>query len=208
MQGIGDRLGILEKVSEPNAEPSEAIQTKVLTLRELASEINSADVRALADLSPEPELSFAQIFLTAGISSPPEAWNVDKLKQVVLGEPLKNKSREEIQRAVLDMLHSEGIPVEDVVKDAIARDQALDEFESFAREKKQKQTEMRQKKILEIESRIKDLQDELMGLREKSQAEEKQWIEWKRRKRAHEQEMALIIGYLVDHPVITTEIGE
>ena len=77
----------------------------------------------------------------------------------------KNKSREEVQKAVLDLLKSEGVPSEIIVKDAIARDQALDSFEAVVREKMQSANGGMQKEdCWRSKSRIKDLQEESAGL--------------------------------------------
>jgi len=205
LEGIGDRLGILEAVCRSDTTEPARIQTRIVTLRELASEINAGEVRDLADSPAELAIPFETIFETAGISSNPADWTIDKLKQVVTSEPLKSKPREEIQRAVLDLLNAEGIPVERIVKDAMARDQALDSFENCVRQKMQDRRGTRNKKLLEIESQIKDLQEECAGLREKLETDEERWREWRKQKRTRERELASIASYIVDHPVITTD---
>ena len=204
LEGIGDRLGILEAVSCPASRPA-AIQKRTLTLEELTSEIRSGEVRALAGLPAELTIPFEDIFKSAGISPGPQGWTVDKLMQFVASEPFKNKSREEIQRSVLDRLHSEGVPVEDVIKDAIARDQALDAFEAVVRAKLHGQAEERNRRIQEIHLLIADLQEESAELSKRLKVEEEKWREWKRLKRARERELASVVGYIVDHSVITTD---
>lgn len=205
LEGIGDRLGILETAAGPDASLAVTIQTRIVTLRELSSEINSGEVRALADLPAELAMDFEKIFETAGIALPPKGWTVDKLRQLVGSERYKGMSKEEVQKSILDLLSSESVPAEEVVRDAMARDKALDSFEAFVGEKIHDHVEARNKKILEIEQQIKDLQEEIAGLKEKAKAEEEKWREWRKEKRAREREMALAISYVVDHPVITTD---
>ena len=36
-------------------------------------------------------------------------------------------------------------------------------------------------------------------------ADEEKWREWKKHKRARERELASMVGYIVDHPVITSD---
>jgi hypothetical protein len=205
LQGIGDRLGILETVATPGATPAARIQTRSVSLRELESEIKSGEVRALADSPAELSVPFEKVYETAGISSNPQDWTIERLKQFISSESLNNKSRAEVQQVVLSLLHSEGVPVEKIVKDAMARDQAMDSFEVFVREKMQARMETCKKMRIEIESRIQDLQEENKALDQSIKNDEEKWRQWRMHKRKREQELAMLVGYIVDHSVITLD---
>lgn len=205
LQGIGDRLGILETTSNPESAPVSRIQTRSVSLRELASEIRSIEVRDLADGPAELMIPFEKIFEAAGISSKPENWTIDRLKGVVENESCKQKPREEVQRRVLELLASEGVSTEMLIKDAMARDQALDSFQSRADEKMHERRQSCKNRLLEIEQQIKDLEAERGTLEESLKAEEDKWREWKKKKRANERELASLASYIVDHPVITMD---
>ena len=205
LQGIGDRLGILETTSNPESAPVSRIQTRSVSLRELASEIRSIEVRDLADGPAELMIPFEKIFEAAGISSKPENWTIDRLKGVVENESCKQKPREEVQRRVLELLASEGVSTEMLIKDAIARDQALDSFQSRADEKMHERRQSCKNRLLEIEQQIKDLEAERGTLEESLKAEEDKWREWKKKKRANERELASLASYIVDRPVITMD---
>jgi hypothetical protein len=205
LQGIGDRLGILETTSNPESAPVSRIQTRSVSLRELASEIRSIEVRDLADGPAELMIPFEKIFEAAGISSKPENWTIDRLKGVVENESFKQKPREEVQRRVLELLASEGVSTEMLIKDAIARDQALDSFQSRADEKMHERRQSCKNRLLEIEQQIKDLEAERGTLEESLKAEEDKWREWKKKKRANERELASLASYIVDRPVITMD---
>jgi chromosome segregation ATPase len=205
LQGIGDRLGILETTSNPESALVSRIQTRSVSLRELASEIRSIEVRDLADGPAELMIPFEKIFEAAGISSKPENWTIDRLKGVVENESCKQKPREEVQRRVLELLASEGVSTETLIKDAIARDQALDSFQSRADEKMHERRQSCKNRLLEIEQQIKDLEAERGTLEESLKAEEDKWREWKKKKRANERELASLTSYIVDHPVITMD---
>jgi hypothetical protein len=205
LQGIGDRLGILETIEVQDKTQVTIIRTRSITLRELASEIKSREIRTLADSPAELSVPFEKICETAGISSNPQDWTIDRLKQVLSTESLKNKPREEVQKAILELLKSEGIPVETIVKDAMARDQAMDSYENFVREKMQARSESRRKKLVEMEARIRDLQAESKSLEIALRADEEKWREWKGHKRERERELAALVGYVVDHAVITMD---
>jgi hypothetical protein len=205
LQGIGDRLGILETISVSSPTEAVRIQTRIVTLQELAGEIRSGEVCALADSPAELGISFDEIFKTAGIASNPENWTIDRLKRLIAGAPFKNLAHEEIQKKVLDLLSSEGVSAEVIVKDAMARDQALDSFEACVSEKMRERREAYKKRSLEIELQINDLQAERARLGEQMERDEAAWREWKKLKRAHERELASLASYIIDHPVITTD---
>jgi hypothetical protein len=205
LQGIGDRLGILETVSNPAATTPRRIQTRTVTIRELACEIKSAEVRDLAASPEEVAIPFEKIYEAAGITANDGDWTIGRLERLTAGELSKNKSREEIQEAVLEVLRSEGVPVETIVKDAIARDQALDSFETCAGDKMKNQINACKERLLEIEAQIRNLQQESVELGEKIKANEEHWRDWKKRKRACEREMAKAIGYIIDQPIVTTD---
>ncbi len=207
LQGIGDRLGILETVPNPSATPPVEIQTRTVTLQELTVEIKSNEIRDLADSPSELTVPFDKIYESAGIPSDPKGWTIDRLKQLVAAEPFNNKPPEEARKSVLDRLNAEGVSVESILKDAIARDRALDAFEAIVRERMKKQREACKRKLLEIESRIGSLMDEKNRLNEKLKADDEKWSEWKKRKRDRERELALAASYIVDHTVVT-EIDE
>ena len=203
LQGVGDKLGILE--TAPGSTVPQRIQTRIVTLQELTIEIKSAEVQALAVSPVELAIPFEKIFETAGISSNPEEWTIDRLKQVVSSESFKDKPLEEVRKSVLGMLKAEGVPAEKIVKDAMARDHALDSFEAGMGEKMLDRANACKQRLLEIETQIKDLREESARLEEKLKTDEEQWREWRKNKRARERELASIASYIVDHPVITTD---
>jgi hypothetical protein len=205
LQGIGDRLGILEAVSSADAGQEIIIRTRIVTIQELTSEIKCEEVHALADSPAELSIPFEKIYETAGISSNPKDWTIERLRQWIASEPFKNSAREEIQKAILNHLSSDGVPIETIVKDAIARDQALDSFEARIKEKMKHRRELCGRKMSEIEAQIKALQEQSLRLADTLEDDEKKWLEWRKQKRARERELASVASYIVDHPIITTD---
>jgi hypothetical protein len=205
LQNLGDRLGLLETAVRPAGQPAVKIQTRTVTLAELTTEIRVEEVRALADLPAELSVPFEKIYETAGIQPPPSGWTLDRLKQYLLTDAFKNKDRAIIQTAILNILKSEQASVEDVVKDAMARDKALDSFESFVQKKMDARSATRERKRAEIESQISALQAELEKVTEEAKADQQRWHEWRGKKRAQERDMANAVSYLVDRKIITTD---
>jgi hypothetical protein len=205
LQGIGDRIGILETVRAPGTERGERIKTRIVTLEELACEIRSVEVRALADEPGEVSSPPERIFETAGIPPNPKGWSVDKLQEFIQMESEKGKPKEEIRRSVLAAMNSDGVTAGDIVKDAVARDRALDAFEESAQARMLERVAAGKRRVLDLEAQVEKAHQEIAGLKEKLQAQEQQWSEWRRQKRAYEKEMATAVSYIVDHPVITTD---
>ena len=94
--------------------------------------------------------------------------------------------------------------VEDLVRDVIARDQALDAYERYVRSK----MEARERRIAELENQAAALRDQCERLRLETRADETLWGDWRARKRSAERELADAIAYLVDRPIVTMEEDE
>lgn len=205
LKGIGDKIGILETVSASGRAPAARIRTRTVTLRELTVEIKSVEVKALAEAPAELAIPLDKIFETAGIEAGPGSWTVDKLKQFLQSENLRKKPKDEMQKSVLEKLGAEGVKTEEMVKDAVARDKALDAYETVATKKMKDRQAICQKMIVEIEAEIGKLQQECDGLKEKLKADEQKWSEWRQQKKAWEKDIASVVACLIDRPVITTD---
>jgi len=204
LRAVGDRLGIVEMRPATSAAPSAKIQTRTISLKDLLTEIRQEEVRVLAELPAELSIPFEQICAAAGVKAAAHGWTVERLKHVLQTETRQPKDRVEAQKAILNLLANDNVSVEEVVKDAVARDQALDAFEVFAREKMERRIAARLRKRSELESRIRTLQEELDRLQGEAAQDEEHWRQWQHNKKAMEQELAWAVGYLIDGPVITT----
>ncbi len=205
MQALGDRLGILEKALPATVQSPVKLRTRTITLTELMTEIRSEEVRTLADLPAELSVPFHEVFQAAGIAAAARGWTVEKLSEVLRDDALQKLERAEIQKRILDALAADEVEVQDVIRDAVARDRALDAFEEFARRKLKERELVRERKAAEIEAGIAALQTERDALRQKAEADREQWREWRRRKRQVEQELARSVGFLIEDRVITTD---
>ncbi|MBZ5496676.1 MAG: DUF4164 domain-containing protein [Acidobacteriia bacterium] len=205
LQTMGGRLGILEAPSTTKTGAPEKVVTRTVTLAELKSEIRSEEVRTLAELPAELTVPYERIFEAAGVTAPAHGWNVARLKSLLNTEPYRSQDRAAAQRALLSLLSSEHIQAEDLVKEAMAQDQALDAFEVFVRRKVEDHMALAEHQTAELDARIQALQSERARLAERLQLDQEKLREWRRRKRAYEHDLAATIGYLTDRPVITTD---
>lgn len=205
LESLGDRLGILAKAEGNAAQPSSKIVTRSITLKELTSEIRSEAVRALADEPAELSVSFEKIMETAGIEPGPHGWTVERLGRLLLTDEFKALSREDAQKRIIAVLSAQGVDAEVLVKDAVARDRAMDAFEKTARAKMEERLAARERQNAEVAAKIKDLEKESARLKEQIAADQARWREWRSRKRGREKDLAWTVGFLIDRQVITTD---
>ena len=192
LRRFGDRIGIIEMESASSQPGAPAkIHTRSVTLGELATTIQTTPVRELADLPAELSVSLEDIFKAAGIQPTSTGWTIERLHQFLHSDPIRAMDRSAAQAEALRMLAAEKVDVEDLVKDAVSRDQALDAYEdSISRTRVQ---------------RIRSLEDQRKRIEQQIAAEESRWREWRKQKSQRERELAYAVGYLIDRPVITTD---
>jgi len=199
----GGKLGILEMGRAQTPQTPAKIETRTVTLAQLSTEIRSDDVRALADQPAELTVPFEKIFETAGIVGGKKGWTVHKLLNLLRSDPLKSEARDNAQKRILEILRSDEVSAEEIVRDAMARDKALDSFEVFARQKMEEHRLAREQKIANLRAKIEELNEELSETESRKKSDDGRWAEWRKRKKAEEQEMAWAIGFVIDHPVIS-----
>ena len=192
LRKFGDRVGIIElKPISPHLDAPVKVQTRAVTLAELATKIHITKVGELADLPAELSVSFEDIFKAAGIHSTSTGWTVERLHEFLNSDAIRAMDRSAAQQEALRMLAAEKVDAADLVKDAVSRDQALDAYQDFISRKR--------------EPRIRALEDQRRRLEQAIAAEEESWREWRQRKRQREREMAQAVGYLIDGPVISID---
>ena len=209
LQSVGDRLGIIEReVTPPASGPRRKIRTRVVTLADLKTEVKTEELRALAETPAELSVPFEKIFETAGLPSLPSGWSIERLSKLLGTAPFRDQPRETVQKMILDILASDRVAVEDLVKDAVSRDQALDAFEKSVERKMADRLAASEHELAETKARIDDLRRESVRLERLITAETDQWREWRRKKRGQERDLARAVGYLIDRDVITTDADE
>ncbi len=205
LQTMGGRLGILEAAAKGKAEEPVKVVTRSVSLEELKTNIKAESMQDLANLPSELTLPFEQIFEAAGIAAPAHGWNLSRLRALLLAASRKNLDRVAVQQMLLDALRTDAAPAEDLVREAVAQDQALDAFETLLDKKMGTETALLESRIDTLEIRMRELQSEREQLMEQMRFKREKLNEWRRRKRAYERDLASTIGYLTDHPRITTQ---
>jgi hypothetical protein len=205
LRKLGDRLGIIEL--SPASAPSTPvkIQTRTVTLAELVTRIQIHEVRELAELPAELSVPFDDVYSAAGITTPPSGWTVNRLEEFLKSDAVRGLERSDAQRETLRALAAAGVKSADVIKDAVARDQAMDAFEDGVARKRELWRASKKQLLEGLEAQIQSLQEEQRRVAQEVASEEKKWTEWRRRKIQREKDMALAVSYLIDKPVISID---
>jgi hypothetical protein len=155
-------------------------------------------VHELAERPADLSVPFEDIFKAAGHDAAKAKWTVEHLQEFLNSDRIRKMSRDDAQRATLQMLTEENVDAADIVKDAIFRDQALDAFEASASRKRQRWRADQQQLLSDLSARMKQVEKEIA-------AEEERWNDWRRQKRQRERDLAHAVGFLIDRPVISID---
>jgi hypothetical protein len=208
LRDLGDRLGIVELApARPGGAPAR-IETRAVTLAELMAEIRSGEIRALADSPADPAAPLDRVFESAGVAPPAHGWTALRLARLAESEELRGLDRGALREKLLERMRADGADARDVVRDAVARDRALDEFERSAGESAHRRWQAAERRLAELDERIRDLEAQRARLAEQVTAEKARWSEWLRQKRHYEKELAAGVGYLISERVVTVDGGE
>jgi DNA-binding transcriptional MerR regulator len=183
-----------------------------------APQLNAA--QAVADIArsagPPPTFnapvndpgSFTEIYQAAEIQSPPHGFTIEKVAQMLGSEHIRSLPRDVKRSSVLVALDAVGVPIQDVIQDAVKRDQALDTFE---RVQEQALTQLQaqidkenQQHQAEIDRVMADYRSRIQANNDKLAKEKERFYDWRLKKQEEEQKIADAVSYFVAENPITT----
>jgi hypothetical protein len=197
LQALGCQLKLVQMVPQTSTAP-EKIETRSVTLQELTTELKTENVRILAESPVELTIQFEKIFETAGIVPSSIGWTIERFCNLLRTAPFSELAPKNLQRAVLETFASENVSAEDIIKDALAKDQALDAFEKFIDKKIKERSSARQMRLMEIEKQIGLLQQERDQLQRDNREEPLGMSQWQRRKQTYEKEIFETVDFLMN----------
>lgn len=235
---MGEKLGLYRTVQLPEEQqpidqrPTEVVK-RTVTLQELRAQMpdppagafegtgpgipggqNGVAVKPKTDKPPTPKplnYDLGKVYDAAKVVAPPSGWSIEKVIKLLKTDQFKSMPADQAKQSLLGMLAAESVSAADVVKDAIARDKALDAFELHLRRKlgerrKSLQTEIdgHRNEIEALRAAIGDLEKQVEKCEAASKQEEvdlQNWIDTTKRER--EEELARAVGLLSSEPVIS-----
>lgn len=208
LRTAGGRLGLVRFVSTsaPATGPKK-VPTRVVTLKELLAEARAAEPPPPSAAPADLARSFEEIYRDAGITPPVHGWTVQRLAEWLRAEADLKAPRETLQLGILHKLASEQAHVQDIVRDALARDQALDAYEVAIGRAIEEREAVRRARTEQLEQEIRSLKASLSQIAEESRRDAARLEDWRARKATIEQEMAWTLDFLINEKVVSTNNG-
>lgn len=152
--------------------------------------------------------SFDDIYAAAEIAPPANGYSILKIHDMLSSEHIKQMPAEVKRGSILVALDAAGVKIQEVIQDAIRRDQALDGFERV----RQKSVEDLETRKLEDNRKIQTELDQYVAAQKaKLQAnldevakQKDEFYSWRMLKQQEEQKIADCVSYFVtDNPITT-----
>jgi hypothetical protein len=207
LRALGTRLKIIQAVEAQGKKPPRRVTTRMVSLDTLRTELQAADVEALAQLPAEISVEFSRLFEASGIKGDC-VWTVEYLSGLLSTPQFKGMDRAAAQKALVALMAAEKTDPEILVKDAIARDRALDAYEDFIRRKVADRAAARDRELAAVQAKIARLTDERSRIEEEARLDAKRLRQWLRKKSAYERDMARAVSYLIEGEIVTVDSGE
>ncbi|HUB82830.1 MAG TPA: hypothetical protein VMB03_28725 [Bryobacteraceae bacterium] len=152
-------------------------------------------------------MSFAEIYAAAEIHPPSHGFTIEKVGEMLRSEHIRNLPRDVKKSSILVALEAVGAPIQDVIQDAMKRDQALDTFESVQERALNQLEAQKTKENQDIQAEL----DRLIGehkarIQANSDAiskEKESFFAWRLKKQEEEQKIADAVSYFVTENPIT-----
>lgn len=163
------------------------------------------------DDGAEPPIDVPQVYAAAKIGPPRHGFSLEKIAGMLSDERMAALPREARASAIAVLLETSGVQIEDVIKDAGSRDQALDRFEDFLAEKLiEFEVEIERENAAldaEIERLIARKQEQREQNEARVQEKRVELARFRRVKRAEEQRLFDVVSYFTaENPVDVTPV--
>ncbi len=153
--------------------------------------------------------SFEEVFRAAGIQAPAHGFSAYKVLEIVSSPDLAAldaKSKAQALAAFLRMNPSGPVPIRDVISDAVRRDQALDKFEDFLRQKLNEKAAKAEQESARLQAEIDALLQQKRDAQEKGklalEEETRRFTEWQARKRIEERKLYdAVAPFIEENPI-------
>ena len=136
----------------------------------------------------------AEIYQAAEIQPPAHGFTIEKVADMLHSEHIRNLPREVKRSSVLVALEAVGAPLQDVIQDAMKRDQALDTFERLQEQsvnqlEARKQQENQQIQA-EIDRVVAEQRSRIQANNDEVAKEKERFFAWRLKKQEEEQKIA------------------
>jgi hypothetical protein len=158
---------------------------------------------------------WSAVYREAGVHPPPHGYGLDRVGEMLETKRFGSLDRDTKRKAVLAALDAAGVSIRDVVQDAVARDHALEAFETFKQrevEEMRVRTEGRIQTIQqELETVLRDSNAELERLKRGAEESVRAFAQFQERKRTEEKRLREFLSHFVrdeENPIPRAEATE
>jgi len=194
LRRIGAKAGLLHIEEKEQAIDTGVFETRVVSLPTLLQQ----QEETLAAPPAELTLDFQQIFQAVRLPAFPHGWNVQRLAELMNSENCRNLPPQERQKVLQETLGKEKIPPEDIVKDALARDKALDSYQEFLARKLKQREEAIQARINELQKEIEESHKKIDRLKTSARTISSGYEDWVERKTRFEEDLVAVVSLIAD----------
>lgn len=154
---------------------------------------------------------FPAVYKAAGVVDPPHGYSAYKVLEIFASPgfaALDTRAKAAALTGFLNMNPSGPVPITDVVQDAVRRDQALDKFEDFLRNKLGARSEQIDKENAQLQAEIDEVtrrnREKMEANRAALEAEQARFTRWLTTKRAEERKLFDAVNPFVEQNPIST----
>lgn len=156
---------------------------------------------------------FPDIYKAAGVNEPAHGYSAYKVLEIFASpgfSALDTRARAAALTGFLNMNPSGPVPITDIVQDAVRRDQALDKFEEFLRNKLGSRSEQLDKENAQLQAEIDEItrrnRDKMEANRIALETEQAKLTRWLIVKRAEERKLFDAVNpFVEENPISTAE---
>ncbi len=198
----GHKVGVGGDKVRPYGQGDAAAPMKVEDL------VPAAPAAVAPEMTVTGGASLADVYEAARIVAPAHGYTVLKVADMLQSEHIRTLPPEVKHKSVLVALDAAGVPVDEIVRDAILRDRALDTYERVL---EQHVDEVRQAKAAEnqaleaeVARMVADLRAHIDANNQDVSREQDELQAWRVRKQREETIIAEVVSHFVSENPITT----
>ena len=152
--------------------------------------------------------SFDDIYGAADINAPAHGYSILKVSDMLNSEHIRAMPAEVKKGSILVALEAAGVKLQDVIQDAIRRDQALDAFERVRLKSvddlEARKAEENRKVQADLDKYVAEQKARLQANLDEVSKQKESFIAWRKQKQVEEQRIADCVSYFVtDNPIST-----
>jgi hypothetical protein len=190
-------------------------QDAAKTIADIAASLNPPpaptakfETAPAAAMSGGAKMTLADIYTAADIKPPVHGYTILKVSEMLNNPHIRQMPPEVKKGSIMVALEAAGVKVEEIIQDAIRRDQALDAFERFrvktVQDLESRKSEENRKIQAEIDKYVADQKAKLQANLDEVAKQKESLESWRLEKQNEEQRIADCVSYFVtDNPIST-----